>query len=899
MPEIVQPSFASGELTPSLHSRVDLARYYTSLRTCRNWIVRPTGGVVNRAGSVYVASAKYPARICRLIEFKFNKTQTYVLEFGHLYLRIFYRGAPVLYPVGHASAGQVVEVVTIWPEGALRFLDITQSADVMTICHVGYPTQQLGRYDNHDWRLSAFANVGGPFQELNVDDTKTVYASAYTGSVTLTASSAIFNSDMVGQMIKIEQAPDSYTLRWEVQKEIEINTVRRAEVSYYQAINSGTTGTMRPSTLEGVEADGDPGIVWQYLHSGFGIVLITGYTSPTVVTGTVLSRLPDSVVTGGLTRGITGAVIGLEPVPPAGEDPGAPGYNARITCPAHGFSTGNSVTITGVLGMVGINVTAQIILVDVNTFELSGIYGSGVYAGGGSAVKTLLATNTYKWALESWGGDQGYPATSSYYQQRQIFGGTPARPHEVQMSRSAGFLDFGQSNPILDDDGLTFSLNSGSVGEIMHFIGLKQLVALTTEGPWIINKEQGVPVPTTDPQGEGGASTIAPLKVGKQALYVEDKGGIIRALGYEFSSDTYEGKDLTVTADHLFKGRTVVSWAYQKVPYRCIWMVLDNGVMVGLTYLIEQEVVAWHRHDTDGAYESVCCIPEDGEDAVYVAVRRTIGGVATRYIERFASRTFATLKDAFIVDSGLTYDGRDAGAAITWTLSDGEEWTYQETLTFTTDVDYFTGASDVGDVIVVTDAEGNRIRLRIMEYISADAVGVLPSRTIPEELRDVATVGFDLARDTFTGLGHLEGKTVSILADGNVAQPAVVTGGAVSIAQPAAVVHIGLPIIADIETLDVNAQGASWQDRVKNINSVSLMVQDTRGLLAGPDEDHLLETRAEISGNYDQFYQEVNGIMTINILSDWTKGGRVFVRQEDPLPATILAVIPQVAVSGT
>jgi hypothetical protein len=899
MTEIAQPSFASGELSPSLHSRVDLARYYTSLRTCRNWIVRPTGGVVNRPGTVFVASAKYPDKACRLIEFRFNSAQTYVLEFGHLYLRVFYRGAPVVYPEGHEDAGEVVEVVTIWPEGALEDLSVTQDADVMTVCHIGYPTQQLGRYDHHDWRLSAFANVEGPFQELNVDTTKTVYANGYTGNITITASVGIFTAGMIGQMIKIEQAPDSMTKRWEVQKAVQINDVRKGDVSYYMAVNAGTTGTVRPSILEGVEADGDPGVTWRYLHSGFGIVKITGFTSSTVVTGTVLLRLPDSVVSGGLSRTITNVVAGAAEVP---EDPGPyfPAYNARVTCPAHGFSTGDSVTISGVTGMAGINGIAQVIVIDANTFDLSGIYGSGAYAGGGTGIKTLAGTNTYKWAIEAWGGDQGYPATSGYYQQRQIFGGTPAKAHEVHMSRSAGFTDFGQSNPILDDDAITFSLNSGSVGQILHFVGLKQLIALTSEGPWIINKEQGKPVPATDPQGEGGAGRIAPLKVGKQALYVEEMGGIIRALGYEFSSDTYEGKDLTITADHLFAGRSVVSWAYQKVPFRCVWIVFDDGEMAGLTYMPEQEVLAWHRHDTDGFFESVYCIPEDRETAVYVSVRRTIGGVDKRYVERFASRTFATMSDVFIVDSGLTYDGRGAGTDDVWTLSDGVNWTYQESLTFTTELDCFVGESDVGDVIVITEpATGEKIRLRILEYIAPDAVVVLPSRTIPVALRDTPYPSFDIARGTFTGLGHLEGKTVSILADGNTAPPAVVTGGSVSILQPAVVAHVGLQIIADLETLDVNAQGRSSQDRMKNINSVSLMVKDTRGLLAGPDEDHLLESRAEISGTYDHFYQEQNGIMTINILSNWTKGGRVFIRQEDPLAAMVLAIIPQVVTGGT
>lgn len=984
MTVVAQASFTTGELAPSLAGRIDLARFYTSLKTCRNFIVRPSGGVTNRPGSVFCSATKFHLKKCRLVPFMFNSAQTYALEFGNYYMRVHSNGGNVVYPefadtptfdvtgvipavvvafvmvtpmkltiignnfqdgdtviirgvavgidgtrtIGYVDAntvslpgllpidvddwtgegnvaanwieGEPVEIHTIWPERDINRLSFTQSADVVTICHPDYPPQQLSRYSHHNWRLSDFKNVEGPFQELNTDASKTVHATAYSGATTISASVGIFTPEMVGQMLKIEAAPDSVTPRWEVQKEITVNAIRRAGVSYYQALNSGTTGTIRPSTLEGSEADGDPGITWLYLHSGFGIVLITGYTSETVVTGTVLLRLPNSVVNGSVSRAITNVIPGED----AHEIPGEPyptevaAVNAVVTCPAHGFTDGESITIAGVLGIDGINVTAQIIVNDANHFQMSGVFGTGIYVSGGFATRTLSGINTYKWAVEAWGGDQGYPATSAYYQQRQIFGGTPARLYEVQMSRSAGYLDFGQSNPLLDDDAITFSLNSGSIGQILHFVGLKQLIALTTEGPWIITKEQGNLIPVVEPQGEGGSSTVAPLKVGKQALYIEEKGGIIRALGYEFSSDTYEGKDLTISADHLFQGHTIVSWAYQKVPFRCVWMVRDDGVMIGMTYLPEQEVVGWSRHDTDGAYESVCCIPENGEDVLYAVVNRPIEGVTKRYVERFASRLFKKIEDAFFVDCGLTYDGRLAGAGVHFTLSGGVEWTYEETLTFTTAAPFFSGVSDEGDEIVVYDATGEALRLKILEYVSATVVNVLANRSVPAEFRSVERIGFQVARDAFTGLDHLEGKTVSVLADGNVEAQAVVIDGGFSLAAPCVVVHAGLPIEADFETLDINVQGQSMQDKVKNVRSVTLIVDKTRGLYAGPDADHLLEVSPRMSGQYDNPIADETGPMKANIISDWSEGGRVLVRQSDPLPATILAALPEVSVGG-
>ena len=111
-------------------------------------------------------------------------------------------------------------------------------------------------------------------------------------------------------------------------------------------------------------------------------------------------------------------------------------------------------------------------------------------------------------------------------------------------------------------------------------------------------------------------------------------------------------------------------------------------------------------------------------------------------------------------------------------------------------------------------------------------------------------------------------------------------------------VHAGLPIEADIETLDINVQGQSIQDRVKNVKSVTLLVEKTRGLLAGPDADHLLEYMPDMSGEYDMPVELKTGAIEMNIISDWSKGGRVLVRQSDPLPASILGAIPEVTIGG-
>ncbi|HGY6568681.1 TPA: hypothetical protein ACNTAD_001534 [Escherichia coli] len=127
----IQPSFAGGEIGPSLYGRIDMAKYQVALRKCDNFIVRQYGGVENRPGTRFVGAAKYPNRKCRLIPFQFSTVQTYALEFGHLYMRVIKDGALVL-----NSSNVIYEIATPYTEADLFRIKFTQSADVLTLVHL-------------------------------------------------------------------------------------------------------------------------------------------------------------------------------------------------------------------------------------------------------------------------------------------------------------------------------------------------------------------------------------------------------------------------------------------------------------------------------------------------------------------------------------------------------------------------------------------------------------------------------------------------------------------------------------------------------------------------------------------------------------------------------------------
>jgi hypothetical protein len=315
-------------------------------------------------------------------------------------------------------------------------------------------------------------------------------------------------------------------------------------------------------------------------------------------------------------------------------------------------------------------------------------------------------------------------------------------------------------------------------------------------------------------QGFDGASTIRPVKAGVSALYIQAKGSIIQDLNYSLDAGGLLGSDLSIMANHLFEGHTIVAWTFAKVPHSVVWAVRDDGLLLGFTYMKEQQVWGWHRHSTDGTVLDVASVSEGEEDAVYLLVQRTINGNANRrYIERLHTRFVGSdSADAFFVDCGLSYDG----APVT----------------------------------------------------------------------------------TFAGLDHLEGRAVVALADGNVVRGLTVSGGAVTLPNAASVVHIGLAYTSTLETLDITAGPSTIRTREKNLYKMTVYVQDTRGGWLGQDTSHLTEFRQRQYEPWDVAVTPVTAAIEQNIESTWDKPGRLVIQQLDPLPITVLSIMPEATVGG-
>ncbi len=190
-----------------------------------------------------MAPAKFPDRKCRLIPFQFNTEQTYVLEVGDHYFRVFMDGAQVVYSSG-ASAGQPVDVTTPWAAADIDLLKYTQSADVMTVCHPNYPPMEIQRYAHDDWRTAEVATISGPFASVNIDESITVYASATSGTVDLTASSSIFKSWHVGKLFYMEQKNVDTVGRWVTGEQVSVGNICRYRRTIIVALMPASEGIL-------------------------------------------------------------------------------------------------------------------------------------------------------------------------------------------------------------------------------------------------------------------------------------------------------------------------------------------------------------------------------------------------------------------------------------------------------------------------------------------------------------------------------------------------------------------------------------------------------------------------------------------------------------------------------
>lgn len=280
---------------------------------------------------------------------------------------------------------------------------------------------------------------------------------------------------------------------------------------------------------------------------------------------------------------------------------------------------------------------------------------------------------TQVYALSSWNDDNGYPKMACFFQDRLVLAATKKEPYSIWMSRTGDYPNFGiekVDGGVTDDSAIKADLITRNGFEILHLVPAKDLVILTTGNEWIIEGSSVITPAKINPRPQTmrGSNTCPPQHIGNRIVHVQRSGKTVRDLGYQYDADNYNGDDLTLLATHLTEGHKLVSSAYIQEPNSTLYYVRDDGVLLLLAFIKEQNVFAWSHHTTDGKYKKVTSIPNGASDILYVTVERD-GKI---YIERFnPDMDAAVYMDSYITGSGSSIDAPHLIGKTVQVLADG------------------------------------------------------------------------------------------------------------------------------------------------------------------------------------------------------------------------------------
>lgn len=934
----LKSSFAGGELSPSMYGRTDIAKYDSGAAVLRNFFVLRYGGAANRPGFKFIAQT-YNNKKAVLIPFMYSTDQNYIVEITAGRCQFYTDGGIVV-----KEDGTPYSIENFFADKDLEDaakIKYTQSADVLFIVHPAHAPMTLTRYGSLDWRFEAMDITGGPFDASNFNSayivtktqqwttpgTYTVHIPAGIDSIEYKIAGAgggggggnhmshgpyLYGGN--GGSGELLTGKMTVTSNSDYQVIVGAGGAGGVGVKYSDSQTSGKSGgnssfgnisargggggyratTQSYSSSEGEWIGGSDGANGTSYGAGGAGGNGTNWGGGTAGSGgngwvEILysasigdnTTVKASDVYGDITltasddifaKSDEGSLFALTHFLETDYKKGTPsstGGNLQVSVlpksnvyvESFGFWDGNfSLEKYDPVSLQWVNVRTQsgnrsqnYSLTEENTSESIASYrvtstefNTGVWSGEnekqrgyitiqsiggdytgyvliteyvsptvvkGTVKKQLASTDeTRDFAFAAWNGEKGYPSATGFYEDRLVFAGSKGFPQTFWTSKTGDYYNFGTSIPSADDDGITATLNCGQMNGIKAIIAFGEMLLLTAGGEFKVSgggKAITGSNVLSQPQEYRGVSDVNPVTIGSRIIYVQHQGNIIRDLAYSYDVDKYTGDDLNLLASHLFEGHKIISMTYQQIPNSIVWCVRDDGLLLGLTYIKEQDIYAWHQHTTAGGkFVSVCNIGGATEDKLYAVIER--GG--QYYVEIMESRDKSTnVEDQFFVDSGITYEGEPAGE--------------------------------------------------------------------------------------ISGLEHLEGYTVAILADGNVLPRQTVENGKVLLGNKYKKVHVGLPIDAEIKTLpiDFTAQDGTYLSRKKRIATVTLLLKDSRGGLFGMKENELDEFKWRSNEAYGEPISLQTGKFKVTIKSaTYDETQQIIIKQPDPLPMTVLSLIPEI-----
>ena len=844
----IQTNFTSGEISPFVKGRVDIDRYNNGVAFLENFIVYPQGGITRRTGTKFLGEVKTSATAVRIQEFIFSETQTYILEFGDLYVRFWSDGALVEDP-----PATPIEIITPWSSSELSDLYFSQSGDVIYVAHPDYRTRKISRTSHVTWTISELIPKDGPYLSVN-DDGIELTVSNMTALVDVYSDSGppAFDAADVGEYFEYRVGNefklykvDSVTDANNATVFPVLNTVAPLDPSVTVASQDSGPPTTLTLTSTGVwnidvlgfwfraspVPTGTPGTPYWYLLDTYDAATptVVKYSTATTITPIVnatgdlgLDPLGNLTFSNEMITCTVTAATAIFAASDATE-----GRPLRVRLGGQWFT----VTITGFTSSTVVTGTLD---------RLIPLQADGSNTAGSVAE---LADNgkTTTWRLGALSAVTGWPSVVTFYEQRLVLSSNTTGPNTTWMSKSADFENFEPSIPdtnvVAADNAITFTLASGQINQIEWLQSGPVLLAGTLSDEWPIRATLlADPVTPSNLVAKsdtnfGTHSLVIPERINSAVLFAQRSGEKIIELLFDDSSNSYVGRDLTLVSEHILRdGGGAIEAAYQRERHSIYWLVMADGSLVAMTYLRDQQVFAWHRHVIAGSFdggaavvESIAVIPSaaDKKDEVYLVVKRTINSVTERNIEVISPDFYPTSSsdkdDMRYLDSFITYSG--------------------------------------------------------------------------------------VSTSTITGLDHLEGESVVAVNGGSMEPAKTVASGQISLDYPGTMVHVGLQYTSTVKTLTPEAAPSRGNDTsqtdIRRFISVGVRLWRSVVFEYGTDESNLVEWNSrEENDPMDASPEMITDDRDLSVPDGYNLTKSLIIKTDSAYPLTILAIVYKMEAHG-
>lgn len=817
---LTQTSFSRGEITPALYMRTEIEQYSLGCKKIKNGFIHQEGCVSNRSGLEFCGEVKNSEKETRLLPFSFNSEQTYIIEAGDKYFRFIQDGGYIIYS----------DTYGVTYDGSYTLLETAENLY----------TYQL----ENDLKIYS----------------KQVLAEnviCYLDKDCLDEYGKITTFDSENSIIKLDEDEEKIAKRGQI---VEIETpYKKEDLFQLKIVQSADIITI-------THCDYVPRELARYDHDDWRleeIIIKPAISAPKNIKATWIGDTSSN------TRDYSYLVTAVD------KDSLEESERSQIvTVKGHReayWTTSEYVTISwdAVENACEYNIYRSV----------NGIYGYVGTAEGTSFTDDNIEPDLSEAApiMQNPFENDNNPSCSTYFQQRKVYASSKNNPQTFWASQTATSNNFNISRPLIASDAITQALADREVNEIRHLIGLNHLIALTSNTEYRINGSDGTfeanPAPVAAVQSNYGSSHVQPIISGNMIIFVQSGGSVLRDLGYDYLTDSYNGSELSLFASHLFEGKTVKYMSYAKEPYRIIWVIFSDGSCASLTYNKTQKICGWAREVTDGFFESCASIREGQEDVTYFVIRR--------YINPEYQGSYKL----------INAQENNSGTMV-YSYSCGEN-TYYSTKLFALGVNVYSDSTLqelIGAINVINEDE-NIVTIGgiLKRYVERTKTRIINKTQEGFFVDSGLSAIFEDEIETISGLSHLAGKDVIALSNGGVIGNLKVTqDGKVKLPIPVKEITIGLPFTFELETL--NIEGENTQGLKKIINSVCINISKSREeFFVGGSEGLYVETDRSLDSVNDSNY-----LFSCNTkatpLNSATENATIIVMQNKPLPLTILSL---------